>query len=124
VEGELDALSIRQAFVREKCNLFLEDMGLLAAGSANYARRQLENLISEYKALGGEPKFLVAFDNDKAGVDGAKCLVDDLRAAGFKAAQVHFGEMGGKKIDANDLLIQGADVLIRAVCDLIEVGGF
>lgn len=123
-EGELDALSIRQAFIRENCKLFLEDMGILATGSANYTQAQVESLISEYSAAKDKPKFLVAYDNDSAGVEASKRLVDTLTVAGFYARAGFFGKVGGQKVDANDLLQQGAEVLIRAVLDLIETGGF
>lgn len=123
-EGVIDALSLKQAFIRENCKLFLEDTGILAVGSASYARGAIDNLIAEYSEAKDKPKFLVLFDND-SGDDGAKRLVADLREAGFLAARNHFGELGGEKIDANDILVkQGADALIRAVCDLIDVGGF
>lgn len=124
-EGELDALSLRQAFIREKCKTWLSEIGIMATGSANFTQAQVESLIAEYSEAKDKPKFLVLFDNDRGGYAGAKKLVDDLRAAGFYSTFQYFGEMGGKKIDANDLLHRGADVLIQSVVDLIgAVGGF
>ena len=122
-EGEIDALSLRQAFIRGNCNL--EDVGILATGSANFAQAQVESLIAEYSEAKDKPKFLVLFDNDEAGYYGGHRLAADLRAAGFQAAYEYFGELGGKKIDANDILVRhGADALIDAVYDLIDAGRF
>ena len=124
-EGELDALSLRQAFIRENCKYFLEDTGIMATGSANFTQAQVESLIAEYGSAEDKPKFLIVFDNDKHGVDGSDRLVKILQAAGFYACAGYFGELGGKKIDANDILVKrGADALIRAVCDLIDAGRF
>ena len=124
-EGELDALSLRQAFIRENCKYFLEDMGIMATGSANFTQAQVESLIAEYGSAEDKPKFLIVFDNDKHGVEGSERLAKILRAAGFYATYEYFGELGEKKIDANDILVRhGADALIRAVCDLIDAGRF
>lgn len=96
----------------------------MATGSANFSQAQVESLIAEYSEAKDKPKFLVLFDNDEAGYYGGHRLAADLRAAGFQAAYEYFGELGGEKIDANNLLQRGSDVLIRAVYDLIDVGGF
>ena len=123
-EGELDALSLEQAFIRGNCQKYLDDIGILATGGKNFTRGQIESLVAKYGAAKYKPKFLVAYDNDKDGVDASKRLVDTLTAAGFYARAGFFGKVGGKKIDANDLLQQGAEVLIRAAFDLIDIGGF
>lgn len=123
-EGELDALSIRQALIRENCKLFLDDIGLLATGGKNFTRGQIESLVAEYGAAKDKPKFLIVYDNDSDGVEASKRLVDTLTAAGFYARADFFGKIGGKKIDANDLLQRDAEVLIRAALDLIDNGGF
>ena len=104
-EGEIDALSFAQA-----CSLC--DYGVVATGSTSNWRKVVPELEKQFGNAAQKPKFAVAFDNDKAGQEAAKKLADALETAGYPAVTYFFHESDKPKVDANDLLQQGADKLI------------
>lgn len=128
VEGELDALSVKQA-------LKGLGMGVIATGSAQFVRKTVDELNRTYGNSERKPAFIVMFDNDEAGHGNGLKMVNALRAAGYPAVTFFLeGEMAGTqfknsatgevttvpKCDANDVLRRGNGELARRLLDAIE----
>lgn len=104
VEGEFDAMSIFQA-VKE--NIFC--IATLGAGERKKILKYLTEVFDDKKSRFNFTP-IVMFDNDTGGIDNAKKLVTELRAAGFPAYSVLLAD--DEKIDANEYLIKrGEDAL-------------
>lgn len=116
VEGELDALSIKQS-----TKSLFEYFGVIATGSAAFSRMTVEELEKRFGKSEEKPCFVVMFDNDKAGMAQSHKLVNELRAAGYPTEEFFLErQMAGEyettdssgdtkretclKVDANDLL--------------------
>lgn len=115
-EGELDALSARQAFGRA-CRI-----GFVATGSAGFVRMTVDELEKEFANVVQKPSFVVVFDNDESGRTNAEKLVAALQAAGYPAESFFFKGQTSDKVDANDILRErGEDELAeRLMSDYYE----
>ena len=128
VEGELDALSVVQV---------VSGLGIrcVATGGASKYRKVVSELEKRFGNLERKPSFIVMFDNDEAGKTNGLKLVTELRTAGYPA-ELYFLEkqMAGiyrevetgekyevKKVDANDLLQENPDELVRRLIEGIEL---
>ena len=128
VEGELDALSVVQA---------VSGLGIrcVATGGASKYRKVVPELEKRFGKLESKPSFIVMFDNDTAGKTNGLNLVNELRTAGYPA-ELYFLEkqMAGiyqdvetgekhevKKVDANDLLQENPNELVRRLLEGIEL---
>ena len=128
VEGELDALSVVQV---------VGGLGIscIATGGASKYRKVVSELEKRFGELESKPSFIVMFDNDTAGRTNGLKLVNELRSAGY-AAELYFleNQMAGmyqdvktgekyevKKMDANDLLQENPDELVRRLIEGIEL---
>ena len=128
VEGELDALSVVQV---------VGGLGIscIATGGASKYRKVVSELEKRFAHAKSKPSFLVMFDNDTAGKTNGLKLVNELRSAGY-AAELYFleNQMAGmyqdvktgekyevKKMDANDLLQENPDELVRRLIEGIEL---
>ena len=128
VEGELDALSVVQA---------VSGLGIrcVATGGASKYRKVVSELEKRFAHLERKPSFIVMFDNDEAGKTNGLKLVRELRTAGYPA-ELYFLEkqMAGmyqdvgtgekhevRKVDANDLLQENLDELVRRLIEGIEL---
>ena len=98
-EGEIDALSVKQALFS-----FKENFGVVATGSVSFTDMMIRELESRYSVGMERPRFVLLGDNDRRGVEGADKMVDALRAAGYPATSVFFADEGMSKIDANQYL--------------------
>lgn len=123
VEGEIDAMSIWQAFKG--------GIGVVAVGGVPAGNKLLIELLEARLDDGGgikivenELEVVVLFDNDDGGHDGARKLLRELARLNIPAAETYFPDFGGydgKKIDANQILQdKGADelrtILMRDIC--------
>lgn len=115
VEGEIDALSISQAF-REP------GFGIIAAGSVTNWRRVVSEIERSCKSK-DEHYFIVLPDNDSAGAKFGEDMTDSLKGRGFNVGQYFFGCRYEPKIDANDLLQQGGSVLYNRLWEAITATG-
>ena len=128
VEGEIDALSVKQATKGM-------GIGVIATGSASFVRKTVDELNLTYGDSERKPAFVVMFDNDDKGHGNALKMVNELRAAGYPAVTFFLeGEMAGTKfkdvetgaveeipkVDSNDLLRRGGGALARRLIDAIE----
>ena len=128
VEGELDALSVVQA---------VSGLGIrcIATGGASKYRKVVPELEKRFGNSEKKPSFIVMFDNDTAGKTNGLKLVTELRTAGYPA-ELYFLEkqMAGmyqdvetgekhevRKVDANDLLQENPDELVRRLIEGIEL---
>lgn len=131
VEGELDALSVVQT---------VSGLGIrcVATGGASKYRKVVPELEKRFAQSERKPSFIVMFDNDTAGKTNGLKLVNELRAAGY-ASELFFleGQMAGTyevidsagktervnypKVDANDLLQENPDELVRRLIEGIEL---
>jgi replicative DNA helicase len=128
VEGELDALSVVQA---------VSGLGIrcIATGGASKYRKVVPELEKRFAQAERKSSFIVMFDNDMAGKTNGLKLVDELRTAGYPA-ELYFLEkqMSGmyqdvetgekhevRKVDANDLLQENPDELVRRLIEGIEL---
>ena len=128
VEGELDALSVVQV---------ISGLGIrcIATGGASKYRKVVPELEKRFAQAERKPSFIVMFDNDTAGKTNGLKLVDELRTAGYPA-ELYFLEkqMAGmyqdvetgekhevRKVDANDLLQENPDELVRRLLEGIEL---
>ena len=128
VEGELDALSVVQV---------VGSLGIscIATGGASKYRKVVSELEKRFGNVENKPSFLVMFDNDTAGKTNGLKLVNELRMAGYPA-ELYFleNQMAGmyqdvetgakhevKKEDANDLLQENPDELVRRLIEGIEL---
>ena len=128
VEGELDALSVIQV---------VGNLGIrcVATGGASKYRKVVPELEKRFGKLENKPSFIVMFDNDTAGKTNGLKLVDELRLAGYPS-ELYFleNQMAGvyqdvdtgekhevKKVDANDLLQENPDELVRRLIKGIEL---
>ena len=124
VEGELDALSVVQA---------VSGLGIrcIATGGASKYRKVVPELEKRFGNSEKKPSFIVMFDNDTAGKTNGLKLVTELRTAGYPA-ELYFLEkqMAGmyqdvetgekhevRKVDANDLLQENSDELVRRLIE-------
>lgn len=115
-EGEIDALSVNQAF-----SSFKETFGVASTGSISFTDMLVRELEGRYSASDEKPRFIWLGDNDKRGVEGASKMVQALNAAGYPAVSVFFGAETGEKVDANKYLQEnGTEALTRW---LLEVAG-
>lgn len=96
VEGAFDALSIRQAGAQA-----------ISLNSISNAKK-LVNLV---KAEGSEAHFIVALDNDEAGLRAGKDLGHDLQEAGAQAKIIH--EAWGTHKDAGEYLQQEGNKALK-----------
>ena len=128
VEGELDALSVVQS---------VSGLGIrcVAIGGASKYRKVVSELEKRFAQAERKPSFIVMFDNDMAGKTNGLKLVTELRIAGYPA-ELYFLEkqMAGmyqdvetrekhevRKVDANDLLQENPDELVRRLIEGIEL---
>lgn len=128
VEGELDCLSIVQEFTAfGSC---------IATGGAGKWRKVVPELEKRFANAECKPSFIVIFDNDETGKTKGATLVDDLKASGYPAEIFFFEErMAGEyyfkndgseekvivpKVDANDLLQKGGNILVNALLHALE----
>ena len=128
VEGELDALSVVQA---------VSGLGIrcIATGGASKYRKVVPELEKRFGNSEKKPSFIVMFDNDTAGKTNGLKLVTELRTAGYPA-ELYFleNQMAGvyqdvetgekhevRKVDANDLLQENPDELVRRLIEGIEL---
>ena len=129
VESEIDALSIKQVF--EKYGV-----GIIATGGAQYFRPTVAEIQRQFGESERRPSFIVLYDNDEAGAKYGETLTAALRASKFPTEQFYFacrmkGEYTGAhgvtkyqpKVDTNDLLREGEDVLARRLIDIIDMAG-
>lgn len=114
-EGEIDALSLKQALGK----FFCDKVGVVATGSAQFVTKTVEELNKKYGKEKIKPKFIVVFDNDAAGANAEK-MVAALNEAGFPTVAAYFGKLGEKKIDANDVLQRSESELTEAAISMIE----
>lgn len=115
-EGEIDALTVKQAF-----SSFKENFGVAATGSISFTDMLVRELEGRYSASDEKPRFVWLGDNDKRGVEGASKMVQALNAAGYPAVSVFFGAETGEKVDASKYLQEnGTEALTRW---LFEVAG-
>ena len=128
VEGELDALSVVQA---------VSGLGIrcVAIGGASKYRKVVPELEKRFGNSEKKPSFIVMFDNDTAGKTNGLKLVTELRTAGYPAElyflekqmvgmyqDVETGEKHEvRKLDANDLLQENPDELVRRLLGGIEL---
>jgi len=128
VEGELDALSVLQS---------VSGLGIrcVAIGGASKYRKVVPELEKRFGNSEKKPSFIVMFDNDTAGKANGLKLVTELRTAGYPA-ELYFleNQMAGmyqdvetgekhevRKVDANDLLQENPDELVRRLIEGIEL---
>ena len=106
VEGEFDALSIFQA--AEKHIFCIATLG------AGERKKILKYLTEVFDDKNSRFNFtpIVMFDNDTGGIDNAKKLVKELRAAGFPAYSVLLDD--DEKIDANAYLLERGEDALKA----------
>ena len=128
VEGELDALSVVQV---------VGGLGIrcVATGGASKYGKVVSELEKRFGKLESKPSFIVMFDNDTAGKANGLKLVMELKSAGYPA-ELYFleNQMAGmyqdvetgekhevRKVDANDLLQENPDELVRRLIEGIEL---
>lgn len=128
VEGELDALSVVQA---------VGGLGIrcVATGGASKYHKVVLELEKRFGKLESKPSFIVMFDNDTAGKANGLKLVMELKSVGYPA-ELYFleNQMAGiyqdvetgekhevRKVDANDLLQENPDELVRRLIEGIEL---
>lgn len=128
VEGEVDALSIKQVWTL--CGEYIS--GIIATGSAVAYRQMVAELERQFGESKRKPSFVVLFDNDETGEKHGRNFVDALRAAHFPAERVFLARvMAGEyvingvkkyqpKVDANDLLQQGEEILLDRLMELYD----
>lgn len=115
MEGELDALSVKQALFS-----FKENFGVAATGSINFAIMMMRELESRYKTVKERPRFIWLGDNDRRGVEGATKMIEALKTAGYSAISAFFAEKGMAKVDANQYLQdKGTVALTRWLFDVV-----
>lgn len=126
VEGELDALSLKQELKRTIGSMI---GGIIAIGGAQHYQSLVAGLERKYKDDVVKPGFLILYDNDRAGAEYGEALKSSLRLAGFPAEQAYFARrMKGEsrngyeqpKVDANDLLRQGEDILLFRYYEILN----
>ena len=100
-EGEIDALSIKQALVPYK-----ENFGVASIGSVSFDRLLVKELDKTYGDLEEKPRIIWLADNDAKDKEGksASKIVDALNAAGYPAIKIYFAPIGEVKVDANEYL--------------------
>lgn len=115
-EGEIDALSVKQAF-----SSFKENFGVAATGSISFTDMLVRELEVRYSASDEKPRFIWLGDNDKRGVAGASKIVKALNEAGYPAVSVFFGAETGEKVDANKYLQDnGTEALTRWLFEVAD----
>ena len=130
-ESATDALSIAQVF-----DGVAADVGVVAISGAGKVNSAINKLNERFADAERRPKFIVAFDNDKRGVDKGKQLVDELRKSGYPSSFFFLeGQLKGTyevrdgdkiksvkvpKVDANALLQQGGGKLFERLIDAIS----
>lgn len=115
-EGEIDALSVKQAF-----SSFKENFGVAATGSISFTDMLVRELEVRYSASDEKPRFIWLGDNDKRGVAGASKIVKALNEAGYPAVSVFFGAETGEKVDANKYLQDnGTEALTRWLLEVAD----
>lgn len=103
-EGEIDALTIKQALAP-----YLENFGVAATGSINFSQMLIRELNAKYETCVAKPKFIWLGDNEERGINGAKEMVNALMKAGYPAVQIFFADEGAGKVDANQFLQEHGD---------------
>ena len=100
-EGEVDALSIKQALVP-----FKENFGVASIGSVSFDRLLVTELDSKYKDFEEKPRIIWLADNDAKDKEGksASKIVEALVKAGYPAIKIYFAPIGEAKVDANEYL--------------------
>lgn len=115
-EGEIDALSLKQAF-----SSFKEDFGVASTGSISFTDMLVRELEVCYSAREEKPRFVWLGDNDKRGVEGAAKMVQALKEAGYPAVSVFFGTETAEKVDANKYLQDnGTEALTRWLLEVVD----
>ena len=100
VEGEIDAMSIWQ----------VTNSNVIALGGTGSYKKLLafvDNIPADQRK---DYLFVVVLDNDDAGKDASKLLTDGLIKCGCKAFSAVLA-FSADKVDANDLLLAGQDLL-------------
>lgn len=129
VEGELDALSIKQVW--KICGESIS--GVIATGAAQNFRPLVSMVERQIKESERKPRFIVLYDNDEAGRRHGETLTAALRALKCPTEQMYLARVmegeyelpNGKtrnqpKVDANDLLQEGKDILIQRLFDIFD----
>ena len=116
MEGELDALTVKQAL-----SSFKESVGVAATGSISFTEMLIRELDSQYATGSERPRFIWLGDNDNRGVKGSAKMVSALKVAGYPAISVFFAEEGMAKVDANQYLQEhGTEALSRWLFNVVE----
>lgn len=112
-EGEIDALSIKQALKG------WDSIGVAATGSVSFSQIVIRDLDAKFGTCAEKPKFIWLGDNDSA--KDTEKMVATLNAAGYPTALVYFAKVGEVKVDANKYLQDKGDKsLLRFLIDAIE----
>ena len=115
-EGEIDALSVKQAV-----SSFKENFGVSSTGSISFTDMLIRELEARYSTSDEKPRFVWLGDNDKRGVEGAAKMVKALNGAGYPAVSVFFGTENSEKVDANKYLQDnGMKALTRWLLDVAD----
>lgn len=99
MEGEVDALSVKQAL-----SPFKENFGVAAIGSVSFDRLLVKELDKTYGDCQEKPRIVWLADNDNDEGKAADKIVKALVEAGYPAIKIYFAKMGESKIDANEYL--------------------
>lgn len=112
-EGEIDALSIKQALKG------WDNIGVAATGSVSFSQMLICELNERFGNCAEKPRFIWLGDNDSA--KDTEKMVSALNAAGYATSLVYFAKIDANKIDANDYLCKHGDKsLLRFLIDAIE----
>lgn len=110
VEGELDALSLKQVLY-QNC---IAHVGIAATGSIHSVQRTVDELNAKFGDAADKPKIIWVGDNDKAGVSGAATMIRAFRQAGYFSTGFFFADADSPKLDANAYLQQHGDDGLKA----------
>lgn len=109
-EGEIDALSVKQALSGH-----LGWIGVAAAGSLGFADKTIRELNTIFGNSSNKPKFIFLGDNDadERKRKAADEFVSKLNAAGYPAILVFFSDDCSRKVDANQFLQDYGDEALK-----------
>ena len=109
-EGEIDALSVKQALSGH-----LGRIGIAATGSLNFAEKTIRELNTIFGNSLTKPRFIWLGDNDKEANKRkiAADFVRKLNEAGYPTILVPFSEDYSRKVDANQFLQDYGDEALK-----------
>lgn len=113
VEGEIDAMSIDQAFNNDSVAVIAT---LGAAVAKDIKKAIFEKLDSVFADNDKNPCILVLFDNDDAGKINSKKLCEDFIEHGYPAV-ADFLSDDKEKLDANNILRQQGEKTLSEIID-------